>query len=652
MPETLPDADGPVAARVAGGDEDGDARTPAVPRRRREPTPGYAVVRRFWPAGLSLIVYLLLASTLYGNHDWLSNTHIPICACDDQVQQTWFLDWPAYAITHGRNPLFSSWLNAPDGANVAINTSMPLLGIVSAPITWLFGPVATYNVLLRLGFALSSFSMCLVLRRWTRWWPAAFVGGLLYGFSAYMVGHGLGHVLLTFLPLPPVIFLLLDEILGRRRFRPWQSGVMFGLVISAQFLISPEVLVDTMIMAAAALVYVVLANRRRIAELFPGVATSFGWSALVIVVLLAYPVWFALAGPQHLVGPPHSLAELALYPGDLLGAVLPTGLLRFGPSSWIAAANLFTGGSLTENGMYLGIPMLVLLAVMVVAFRRRRVLVLAVLLAATSWVLSLGSHLTVDGHNTGIPLPFDILFHIPIVQDAEAVRFSFLTAMFVAASLAIGLDMLHTRLLAPRPVERQQAISTSRISRRLVATGVPVALAVTVAIPLYPATSYASVPTDVPPLFTTSLLERIPTNSTVLSYPYPIDPILPGMLDQAVAHMHFKIVGGYAAVPQANGAPTYGPIPLQPPQMQQLFAAALAGGPAEQSSLPPLGPSVPALRAFLSDNRISTVVWYPIGADPMVVVRYLTTAIGPPTHLGGVTEWFDVPKRLNHQLPR
>ena len=458
--------------------------------------------------------------------------------------------------------------------------------------------------------------MCLVLRRWTRWWPAAFVGGLLYGFSAYMDGHGLGHVPLTFLPLPPVIFLLLDEILGRRRFQPWQAGVIFGLLISAQFLISPEVVVDTLILAAAALVYVVLANRRRIAALFRPVATSFGWSALVIVVLLAYPVWFTLAGPQHVVGPPHPLAELALYPGDLLGAVVPTGLLRFGPSSWIATANLLTGGSLTENGMYLGIPMLVLLAAVVVAFRRRRVLVLTALLAATSWVLSLGGHLTVDRHNTGLPLPFDILLHIPIVQDAEAVRFSFLTAMFVAAAIAIGLDMLHTALRSPRRPERHQATSASLVGRRLVATGVPVALAAAVAIPLYPATSYPSVPTDVPALFTTFQLARIPTNSTVLTYPYPIDPILPSMLDQAVANMHFKIVGGYAAVPQANGAPTYGAIPLQPPQMQQLFYAAQIGGPAEQSSLPPLGPSLPVLRAFLADNRISTVVWYPIGADP------------------------------------
>ena len=50
--------------------------------------------------------------------------------------------------------------------------------------------------------------MCLVLRRWTNWWPAAFVGGLLYGFSAYET-TGNPHLFVVFVPLPPIFFLLL-----------------------------------------------------------------------------------------------------------------------------------------------------------------------------------------------------------------------------------------------------------------------------------------------------------------------------------------------------------------------------------------------------------------------------------------------------------
>ena len=58
-----------------------------------------------------------------------------------------------------------------------------------APVTWLFGPVASLNVALTLGPALSALAMFVLLRRWVTWQPAAFVGGLLYGFSPFILVH-------------------------------------------------------------------------------------------------------------------------------------------------------------------------------------------------------------------------------------------------------------------------------------------------------------------------------------------------------------------------------------------------------------------------------------------------------------------------------
>ena len=67
--------------------------------------------------------------------------------------------------------------------------------------------------------------MFFVLRRYTTWIPAAFIGGLLYGFSPYMVGQGEGHIFLMLAPVPPVMFLLLDEILVRQSARWWLMGL-------------------------------------------------------------------------------------------------------------------------------------------------------------------------------------------------------------------------------------------------------------------------------------------------------------------------------------------------------------------------------------------------------------------------------------------
>jgi len=59
---------------------------------------------------------------------------------------------------------------------------MLALGLLFLPITKLFGPIVAWNLALRMALAASACSMCPVLRRWTTWWPAAFVGGLLHGF--------------------------------------------------------------------------------------------------------------------------------------------------------------------------------------------------------------------------------------------------------------------------------------------------------------------------------------------------------------------------------------------------------------------------------------------------------------------------------------
>ena len=68
------------------------------------------------------------------------------------------------------------------------------LGIVFAPVTWLFGPVATENVINLVSPPLSALSMFWLLRRWVTWTPAAFLGGLFYGFSPFvLVSLALAH---------------------------------------------------------------------------------------------------------------------------------------------------------------------------------------------------------------------------------------------------------------------------------------------------------------------------------------------------------------------------------------------------------------------------------------------------------------------------
>ena len=184
-------------------------------------------------SAIAAVVILYLGFGVLSNlPSWTGGvTHTMQCGgCGDSGQEVWFLAWGAHALTHLLDPIRSNFLNYPWGVDLADNTSMPLAGAIATPITLLFGPITTFNVVFSLAFAGSATAMFFVLRRFTTWMVAAFIGGLLYGFCPYMVGQGEGHIFLMLAAVPPVMLLLLDEIIVRQRARWWIMGLLLGLV--------------------------------------------------------------------------------------------------------------------------------------------------------------------------------------------------------------------------------------------------------------------------------------------------------------------------------------------------------------------------------------------------------------------------------------
>ena len=194
--------------------------------------PPRATKRRWWPFAVVSALYLALSLIWWGHLGSFSRTGPGI---DDDHAQVWWLAWAASNFPHVSALFDGRGLNYPAGANFGVNGSMLALGVLFAPITKLFGVTVTWNVLLRLAPAVSACAMCFVLRRWTSWWPAAFVGGLLYGFSSYQV-HASAYIFLVFVPLPPIFFLLLHEILVRQKWSPRISGLLLCLVCVFQIL--------------------------------------------------------------------------------------------------------------------------------------------------------------------------------------------------------------------------------------------------------------------------------------------------------------------------------------------------------------------------------------------------------------------------------
>ena len=139
--------------------------------------------RSRWPIIVCFALYTVLAVLAFGLTTPPGSAQMAGPGGADQVAEIWWLAWAQFALAHGHNLFFSNWQNYPTGLNAVVNTSMLGLGVLVSPITSAFGPIVAWNVLERAAFVLSATSMCLVMRRWTEWWPAAFVAGLLYGFS-------------------------------------------------------------------------------------------------------------------------------------------------------------------------------------------------------------------------------------------------------------------------------------------------------------------------------------------------------------------------------------------------------------------------------------------------------------------------------------
>jgi hypothetical protein len=596
----------------------------------------------------------------FGHLSSLGPSHMTGPGSADQIMDVWWIEWAYYALIHGHNPLFTNWQNYPNGYNAGANTSMLALGMVTAPVTFIFGPVVSWNILERAAPFLSAVSMCLVLRRCTKWWPASFVGGLLYGFSVYVTSSD-QHLNIAFVPLPPLFFLLLYELLVRQEWRPGRTGALLGLVCGIQFFISSEILTSMVIMGALATGLWALANRTRISLRGRYLKTAVSSAVLVGALLLVYPIYFTLLGPMHIGGVPNPPGDLAALHGDLLGPIVPGYTQRF------VVPRLLSLYLINSTPLYVGLPFVASIVVVVVLLRKRGLVLLAGAMALVSLLLSLGSTLYVGGKDTHFPLPFTVLAHLPLTQGLLSTRFSLYTIFFGAMIVAIGIDALHVRLATSPRLGR-----TALRRRELVAIGISMAVALIIALPILPSHQADTRATGASPFFSSlDAAENIPAGSAVLAYPYPDNPVYPGsnllefsfspryqdvnnaLLDQAVSGMYFRLIGGYAWRP--NGA-TFGvpsPNDLHPESVKDLFDFAFYGVTTRSGQAEVLVKSNLSadLRKFAEQNDVETVVVLPVGQQPATAATFLTAALGPPAHVDRALVWFHVKRRLETVRP-
>jgi hypothetical protein len=597
------------------------------------PQPGH----RRWHTAAAAFVYSALAVVAFLPVLPFDNSHLPSLLPSDTMAVGWFLAWPAYALEHLHNVLFSNWMDYPTGVNLPVNQSMPLLGVVMTPITLLLGPFATINLTLRLAMVVSALAMYFVLRRFCARDLASFLGGLLYGFSPFIVAHSSVNQNFSFAPFPPLIFLALYKLATDTEQRVLRTGLVLGLLCAAQLYINPETTADTVVVAACTVVicgaFVLRrVERARVTRFLAGCAVG----ALAAGVLSAPFLWYYLAGPQRVGGTVIVPVILHLFHTDLAGLVTPGRNQLLGPTSQNATANEFLAGMTNEVGFYLGVPLLFGLVWFGARHWRRPVVAVSAVTFVVALVLSLGPQLSFDNRNLGITMPDRLLTSLPVLERLESVRFFLLADLAAAVILAVGLDQV-LRTWQPRAlVTRYVKLSHARLAGGVL-------LAAVLLFPLIPRWPYPEKSTDVPSYFTSPSVDRIADGAAVLTYPYAQPDDVAPEIWQLASGLRFRLIGGYAYVANNGGQP-FGTPPIHPATIVSLLDGAYVS-----YLWRPLADEATyrSIRAGLRNAGVQDFILVMRGSDPRLVLREMTAALGcRPVAAGGVLVWYDVPRDL------
>jgi hypothetical protein len=389
-------------------------------------------------------IYSLLAFLFFGLRPLLQPGRQYIGVFDDPQIPIWSFAWWLHAITGGHNPLVTHQVWAPSGVDLVWVNTVPAMSVVFAPLTELLGPVASYDIAAVAMPAVSAWAAFLLCRHLTgRFWPSL-VGGYLFGFSSYELGHVLGQPQLTAVFAVPLVALVVVRRLGgevsTRRF-----VIELGLLLALQAYLATEIAFTLTIslILALALAFLVAPPRR------PAIRHLLGptLGAYLVAGVLAAPILYYALTDLRVAGfqPPEA------YTADILNLVIPTHLEAAG-AGWAHSIVRHFPGNSTEQGALIGLP---LLAIVVLYARTAwrtplgRFLLAALALAV---YVSFGPKLSVYGHGT-IPLP-TLLGHnaigghyLPLFDNILPVRFALYASLAAAVIAALWMASARSGVL-------------------------------------------------------------------------------------------------------------------------------------------------------------------------------------------------------------
>lgn len=475
----------------------------------------------------------------------------------DSRYNQWAISWTPFAISHGLNPLHMGYLFPPTGVDLAWSTFLPGPALATWPVTSLFGPMASLNLLMAAAPALAAWGAYLVCYRLTHRFWASLLGGYLFGFTAYMAGNAIGFVnLMLVFPIPLLVYLVIRRVegsLGPVAFVAGSAALLVGL-----FSISTEMFGTATIFGAFAFAGSLAFGKEIRGRLLHTGGLILVAGGVAAVVLSPYLYDVVANRPATPFYPPDLMAA-----PDLWSFIVPPPYIRLGGDALLPLLSRHTVHPVTNGLGYVSVAIPVMLIGFAITERRRRTTWALLSFVAFVALLALGPVLHVGGSPHGW-LPESLLANAPIIQSATPARFLAYSSLAIGVIAALWLS----RAAGPNAWIRW-------------------AVVITAAVLLLPAAPNHAPPQVIPQFFSSGEVRQVLRQREIV---YAItDAKGDEVLWQATANYWFDLAQGYI-----------GPLPLD------LRTGPLSGGLSMRRDVFPPYPK--QFRTWLQGHGVSSVI--------------------------------------------
>ena len=462
------------------------------------------------PRNAAIFFLYLLISVAYFGFPTLAHIQTRYIGMGwDPLFFIWNLYWLPFALQHHLNFFATGYMWTPQGVNLSWANQTPALSFIFSPLTLLFGPIVSNNLIAIISPVLSSFFAYVLVKYLTKSRLAGFVSGYLYGFSTYTFAFNTDMNLYFICLIPLIVYLFFLKY--DYKIKTGTYVIAISVLTSLEFLISPEIFATMILFGCLSIIVSLFLFTDERAKLYKMLYYSV-LSLLISFILISPFIYNMLTTMNNI---PKYIMSPDLYSVNLINMIIPAPIIFFGGGFFIKQ-----GFRLFQTASYIGIPLLIILILYAIKEGKSKRGRFLVIMLSIALLFSFGPYLHITGANTKIPMPWIIFYKLPFIGKALPLRLMLYGYLFIAVITGFFIASLNK----------------NKILNYL--------LIIIAIFFIIPAQFYFDENTHMPPFFLNGHYKRyIKKNSSVLILPFANFGY--SLAYQAYSRFYFRLAGGY-----------------------------------------------------------------------------------------------------------